>query len=90
MCQNRVYALMTLNRRDFRNCPGANSLALHSGAGVALHSTHREEGIEMSKGYRTEIGKGGETQQLADKDGTALTRDFGLPLSDNEDSLKAG
>ncbi|TWI35977.1 catalase [Paracoccus sulfuroxidans] len=44
----------------------------------------------MGKGYRTDIGKGGETQQLADKDGTALTTNFGLPLSDNENSLKAG
>ena len=40
---------MALNRRDFRNRRVSSLLALHSGAGVALHSTYRNEELRWAK-----------------------------------------
>ena len=42
------------------------------------------------KDFTTETGNAGETQQIAAGDTPAMTTNFGVPISDNENSLKAG
>ncbi|AGT11018.1 catalase [Paracoccus aminophilus] len=41
-------------------------------------------------GYSTEFGAGGERQQIAKRGTDVMTTNFGVPISDNENSLKAG
>ncbi|MFD1797786.1 catalase, partial [Paracoccus aurantiacus] len=42
------------------------------------------------KDFTTETGNAGEMQQIAAGDTPAMTTNFGVPISDNENSLKAG
>ncbi|SDD99691.1 catalase [Paracoccus isoporae] len=42
------------------------------------------------KSYKTERGNAGERHQLATGDTQAMTTNFGVPISDNQNSLKAG
>ncbi|MFC3529494.1 catalase [Paracoccus mangrovi] len=42
------------------------------------------------KHFKTEQGNAGETHQIATGDTPAMTTNFGVPISDNENSLKAG
>ncbi|WP_134681737.1 catalase [Paracoccus ravus] len=44
----------------------------------------------MAKPYDSTIGEGGETQQLGSGDTPVMTTNHGTPLSDNQNSLKAG
>lgn len=39
---------------------------------------------------KSQIGNGGERHQMASPDGAVMTTNFGAPLSDNQNSLKAG
>ena len=43
----------------------------------------------MSK-FETAAGNGGETHQRASGDAASLTTNHGMPISDNQNSLKAG
>lgn len=47
----------------------------------------RDDGAPFNKKIR--IGEGGELHQLSDGEGASLTTNQGLPLSDNQNSLKA-
>lgn len=44
----------------------------------------------MATSHDTTIGNGGETQQIGTGDTPALTTNHGVPLSDNQNSLRAG
>ncbi|MFD1798052.1 catalase, partial [Paracoccus aurantiacus] len=42
------------------------------------------------KDFTTDTGNAGETHQIASGDTSAMTTNFGVPISDNQNSLKAG
>ena len=66
-------------------------MATHTGSNASPTGTNGKDAKpELSDSFQENQGKGGETHQVAQEDGAVLTTSQGVPVADDQNSLKQG